>query len=243
VQRPADVTVEVAVRARPREEWAEPWWSGPRIDVQNGVLDLRRAEWTAVFDLKRRHVEAVLDWAAPSFFDLLLRQVLEVFTVHDRSGLVLHASAVETEERAVLFLGRSEAGKSTAAALAASRGSLLLADDVIFVEVREGVEPRVHCLPIVQKNEGMLRPHSATLAAMYSVSQSTVDAVDRLESHERLRQTMKATALFIRHPLYARPCFQLAEKLVCEVPLRALRFRDTPAFWDVVHEDLSSLSP
>jgi len=53
-----------------------------------------------------------------------------------RGGLAVHASAVALDERAVLFVGPSGVGKSTAAAqLCLGRGARLLADDAALIEV------------------------------------------------------------------------------------------------------------
>jgi hypothetical protein len=54
---------------------------------------------------------------------------------------VLHAAAVEVENRAVVFTGLSGMGKSTCAAMACATGAKLIADDALVVELAD--EPRV----------------------------------------------------------------------------------------------------
>lgn len=57
-----------------------------------------------------------------------------------RGDLGVHASAAALEDRAILLLGDSGAGKSTAAAeLCLRRGARLLADDAALLERRDGV--------------------------------------------------------------------------------------------------------
>jgi len=243
VSTPADVLVETTVRARPREEWAKPWWKDPRVDLQAGIVELRKTDWSTVFDLKRRRVRAVLDKQRTTYLESLLRRVLQVFTLHDRSGLVLHASAVEVDGRAVLFVGRSGAGKSTVAALAARAGATFLADDMIFVEIDDNGAPRAHCLPFLQRNDGLLRPHAVPVAAVYAITQAARDVVRPLDATESLRKTMIATTLSVRHPHFAKASFDLAQRLARLVPARSLEFRDTPALWDVVRDDVVSLAP
>lgn len=61
------------------------------------------------------------------------------FQLYARGHLVLHASAVQTGDRAVGFVGRSGMGKSTMAALVCSAGAHpLITDDVLRVDVVAG---------------------------------------------------------------------------------------------------------
>jgi hypothetical protein len=63
--------------------------------------------------------------------------------LHQRRRIVLHASAVCVNGRAVLFCGQSGAGKSTIAAALGQRGYDLLSDDVCAISL-DGGAPMVH---------------------------------------------------------------------------------------------------
>jgi hypothetical protein len=63
--------------------------------------------------------------------------------LHQRGLLVLHASAVETERGAVLFVGHSGNGKSTLAAALRKRGYRILADDVCALALDAAGNPIV----------------------------------------------------------------------------------------------------
>ena len=63
--------------------------------------------------------------------------------LHQRGEIVLHASAVRVNDKAVLFCGPSGAGKSTLAAALAQRGFPLVADDLCAVTVAPGAAPTV----------------------------------------------------------------------------------------------------
>jgi hypothetical protein len=64
--------------------------------------------------------------------------------LHQREQVVLHASAVRVNGKAVLFCGSSGAGKSTIAAALAQRGYPLVTDDFCALTVEGGAAPLVH---------------------------------------------------------------------------------------------------
>jgi GTPase SAR1 family protein len=64
--------------------------------------------------------------------------------LHQREQIVLHASAVRVNGRAVLFCGPSGAGKSTLAAALAQRGYPLVNDDFCTVTANGADGPLVH---------------------------------------------------------------------------------------------------
>lgn len=64
--------------------------------------------------------------------------------LHQRQQIVLHASGVEVNGKAVVFCGPSGAGKSTLAAALAQRGYRLITDDVCAITLTTDGVPIVH---------------------------------------------------------------------------------------------------
>lgn len=89
----------------------------------------------------------ILVEAAPSVpaRDISIFIIGTVFGIllHQRGEIVLHASAVQVNGKAVLFCGSSGTGKSTLAAALAQRGFPLVADDLCALALAPGAPPMV----------------------------------------------------------------------------------------------------
>lgn len=64
--------------------------------------------------------------------------------MHQREQIVLHASAVRVNDKAILFCGPSGAGKSTLAAALSRSGYRLITDDFCAVTLTDAGTPMVH---------------------------------------------------------------------------------------------------
>src|SRR3546814_18475099 len=90
-----------------------------------------------------------------------------------RRYLLLHASAVERDGRALLMTGMSGAGKSTLAALLGSRGWRLMGDEFALVDPGTGI---VHAFPrlVSLKNAAIGVVESAVRSEERRVGQACV---------------------------------------------------------------------
>ena len=75
-----------------------------------------------------------------------LLRILLAHCVLDRGGVLLHSAGVVYQERAYLFSGRSNAGKTTLARKAAAEGIRILSDDINLVIPEDGTY-RAHKVP------------------------------------------------------------------------------------------------
>lgn len=112
-----------------------------------------------VGDAALRRVSVHLDPAADAgLVPVLAAGALLAVHLTLRHALVLHASAVDVDGRALAFVGASGTGKSTLAAALGRAGHPLVSDDVLRVE--PGDVPRVHA----GSTETRLRPAARALA-------------------------------------------------------------------------------
>ena len=110
------------------------------------------------------------------------------FVLRLRGQVCLHASAVEIEGKAVVFVGHSTAGKSTTAAAMANHGARILADDIVAISSSESefrVHPGYTRVRLRPTAAGFLTPDAEALPRVYSHRDSFYYALqgsDRFES-------------------------------------------------------------
>lgn len=137
-----DVTIR---RGQVPERLDGPTASGPTWQVA-GPQFLLHIAGVARFLLEGGRAIVFAPESEDSLADLPLFLIGTVFgaLLHQREQIVLHASAVRVDGKAVLFCGSSDAGKSTLAAALAQRGYPLVTDDVCTVSIGAGRPPQVH---------------------------------------------------------------------------------------------------
>ncbi|HEY0107195.1 MAG TPA: hypothetical protein VGB91_14020 [Rhizomicrobium sp.] len=140
-----DTDWEVTVRlgAVP-QELAAAQATGPTYQIA-GDLFLLRIRGIARFLLKGGRELTVQTEDATPLEDIAIFIIGTVFGIllHQRGQIVLHASAVRVNGKAVLFCGPSGAGKSTMAAALERQRFAFVIDDLCAVVLRDGSAPMV----------------------------------------------------------------------------------------------------
>ena len=191
----------------------------------------------------------------------VLGRVMAV-AAHAEGGLVLHASAVSIDGRAVAFLGPKYAGKSTTAMALVRRGAQLLTDDTLVLRFdSDGVRamPGVHRVRLWEDSVRALKAAAdVSLGAKPTVGQLPDEQLQRAEvpldtcyvlrpSDMGSRETVSREALSPLHAALACVSFSKLGALTggSEGPVvleRATRVaRMAPFFAATVHRDLSRL--
>jgi hypothetical protein len=117
----------------------------PGASVVRATHDEACLRWPKAATILIRHGrEITLDpepGVHPHIVRLLLLGPALALLLHQRGLLVLHASAVTLADGVTAFLGHSGHGKSTTAAALHARGSRVVADDVVAVNLAAGAAP------------------------------------------------------------------------------------------------------
>lgn len=235
VDEPNDIRVTLSVGHRRREEWVKDYWPGPSVTEDAGLVEMRRTEWSTVFDLEHRRVQTRLEGPWPLGVDSLLRTTAQLFGLYQGLGLVLHSSSVERDGRAFVFIGRSGAGKSTAALNSVDRGARVLSDDMTFIHVggRQG-DPLVFSLPLKPHHGPMPTPSVVPLAGVFLLNKAANDEIRSQERGSQLAALLSVTTMAVRHPRFGASAVALAESLLEAVPVRVLHFSPGSSFWDAI---------
>lgn len=118
------------------------WWVGYRVRVTADAVKLVDDEVGSFLVTAGEVVVDGLAAASPGILRLVLLGPVIAILLQLRGLLVLHGSATEVDGRAAVFVGDTEAGKSTTAAALVRGGATLLVDDVVAID-QAGASPRV----------------------------------------------------------------------------------------------------
>lgn len=162
-----------------------------------------------------------------------------------RGGMMLHASAIaRTPQDGFVFLGRSEAGKSTVANISAERGYGMLSDDLTLVAADSN--PRQYQLAAVPSLRHLSHPYSSEnpwLKGIFVLKQDQSDYLRPLSKAEiaaTLFQGFQETPSHSRMPEPLRlQVIRTASQIARIVPGYELHFRKSPEFWKVIDAEFN----
>lgn len=207
------------------------------VDDSARLVTMSLSEWSATFDLDRRLVSAHLGGAWATALETLLKSAVQVFALDARSALFVHGASVARGGAGYVFMGRTGAGKSTAALLSADHGeSTLLREEVSCIGGVRACGPlTVSSLPFREKNRrSATAPVSFPLRGLFWLVQADKDSVETLPLSEQVRLLAAATTIGVRDRMFMLPALELAEEVARRVPVRVLKFRKDVTFWSVV---------
>jgi hypothetical protein len=149
--------------------------------------------------------------------DYPIDQILLIYHVASRDGLLVHAAGLVSEGRALIFPGVSGAGKSTLSRQLIMHGSsLLLSDDRIFVRWQDGVH-RAYGTP--WPGEAQIAANaSAPLAAVLFPARADRTRITELSPRSALDRLLPATSILWFEPELLTAQLASCERLLTSVP-------------------------
>lgn len=154
-------------------------------------------------------------------------------------GVMAHAAAVaRTPDAGYLFLGNSEAGKSTTARLSAEIGLTSLSDDLVYV-----IPDAEHGFRLAAMSSSRVSPVGYAgirppLRGIFHLVQDTTDYLEPLSQRQTARLLydglMQTPAMPILPPAMIGNAFRTVSAITRMVPGYTLHFRKSPDFWQVI---------
>jgi hypothetical protein len=163
-----------------------------RLDDSANVI-----AWSGPFGAIRldpKHADCALLAADPRDARWILRFITGAL-LSRHAGLLLHGAALVFDGRGYLYLGPSDAGKSTLARMVAARGGLVLGDESVVVRITAG-RPVIYGTPFTLQEKWIGRSASAPLVAIYLLDRSA--PVGRIDISPSRAVTILAQSLFFR---------------------------------------------
>lgn len=201
-----------------------------RLDWCTGLPGLAGALWTHEDGGER----------FPGVFENFLR-VLVAYRLLELGGAVLHSAGVVRDGAAFLFLGRSGAGKTTAARLSLARGAEVLSDDLNALMLGGARGGAGGCVVLKLPFTGDLGERRALrpplpLGGLLRLAQDSADALTPLSRAETLA-CLLACAPFVNVDPHRRERLeQVLLALAAAASPRAftLRFSLSGGFWSII---------
>jgi hypothetical protein len=161
-------------------------------------------------------------------------QILLARLLADRQGCYLHASGIVVDGKGLLFVGHSEAGKSTMLKMLRGHGEILCDDRIIVRRWPDGF--RVHGtwshgeLPDVS-------PASAPLAAILFLEKATAnELIPITDTRERLGGVLSHVVKPLTTADWWEKTLALAGEIVAEAPAYRLRFDQSGRVIDLLKQ-------
>ncbi len=170
----------------------------------------------------------------------LLRAAL-AWRLPSRGALLIHAAGIVLERRAFLLVGAEGSGKSTWAALAQSRGALVLSDDLVLVDGGGGRSEALGA-PFRSTHEAISGPGRWALASVLLPAHGPAPRLDAASSMQ-VRARLFANLPFVAEALQDDARVRSAvERVVTSVPAATLTFSRDAGFVDLLKDEAGHAS-
>jgi len=156
-------------------------------------------------------------------------QIILARVLADRQGCILHSSGVILEDKGLLFVGHSDAGKSTLTTLLKPRAEILCDDRIVLRQQLAGC----HIYGTWSHGDvAQVSPASAPLKAIFFLKQARSNRLQRLDNRPEIIHSLLACLI---KPLVTADWWHsmltLVSQVAAEVPCYTLEFTRAAGLW------------
>jgi hypothetical protein len=201
-----------------------------RVSQHAGRWTLARGDFRAEFEPAKRRGWIRLK-PAPYSIDAVLR-IVHTLVLAKRGGFLLHAASAIRNDKAFLFAGVSEAGKTTISRLAPP-DLTLLTDEISYVRP-QGEGYAAFGTPFTGELSKLGENVSAPIAALYLLAKGSENRIDPMSAGEAARSLLANVLFFAEDEELVQSVFQTAFEFVRQVPVSRLTFFPDARVWELI---------
>jgi energy-coupling factor transporter ATP-binding protein EcfA2 len=169
-------------------------------------------------------------WPSLYSFDAGLRVVLAT-CLTEKSGLLLHASAVVRDNSAHVFIGPSGSGKTTIARLSGAK--TILSDEIVAIRTGPKRSVRVYGTPFWgEMGKGPYCAKSYAARSMFFLKKAGMLRTRRISRGNAVRALLRCVCLFGKEAGAVQTSLDTCSRVVSMVDCKELYFQKKPLEWE-----------
>jgi energy-coupling factor transporter ATP-binding protein EcfA2 len=149
-----------------------------------------------------------------------------------QGGFLLHAASAVRNGRALLFFGRSGAGKTTMMRMAPAEATLLT-DEISYIR-REGSNYFAHGTPFTGELAKPGENITARISGLYYLVQASRNKLTTMKPAEAAGVLLESVLFFAEDQELVKLVFQSACDMVSRLPVYKLEFKRDPSVWGIL---------
>jgi hypothetical protein len=159
-------------------------------------------------------------------------RILSAYAVLDRGGLFLHSACVVIDGEAILFLGRSGAGKSTISRLALSHGATVLSDDanIILPAARGGFTAAAVPFSGDLGQSAQVAQEGARISRIFWLDRSEPVGIHRQKRGLQTSRMLACASAANADPYRFNQTVEVIQSVLDVLPMQVLSFRKDQSF-------------
>ena len=159
-------------------------------------------------------------------------RIISSYAIFQKGGLFMHSAAVLVDGQAYLFIGRSNAGKTTISRTALAAGHFVLSDDANMIYPDDSARFVANAVPFAGElgQTGPRDDGPFPVAGIFWLEKSDETIVESLGVADRVSRLMVCSPVLNVDPYRQGQLIERLEKIVHEIPVMKLKFSKQDSF-------------